>query len=452
SYLKLATDVSSRAMAEGKVTKLQEAINNPIKPEATYYEEFNSFLNSYLHSFIEGKSAQDELETAQAVAKLMLKNTKDKVGVDQVEFYSKLSVDAAKELLEARLETEDLSKVVAIDHFQDSINKLYKVKEVFVRHRATADAQIVSFLLAKFLSKAGNLQQARLEVDSQQNLAKEKHYLFNYAQQLLWDAQLNVLERKEQEVVRKLQESIDICQKIDAEKFALNPLLLISQVYVAAGEDQIAFVGSIEGLVNSLKQNHAAFSSQFLQNAGRAATGLDKPYLAIEYLETSVEVSEKEELWGYSSVLKANLAAVLAQHGNLKRAISLIEEAKSINLGKTTDLSSKKQQLMHINLYEGKIYGLAKLYTRSEAAYRSFIAMSEEFGYKNMLNIGQARKGLGEALLGQKRDREALEQLEMAQEELEKLQQGLHPKNKNPFLDYSFSGKDIEELIKLIQP
>ncbi|MBL8148517.1 MAG: hypothetical protein JNN15_01145 [Blastocatellia bacterium] len=454
SYLKLATDVSSRAIAEGKVTKLQAAINTPIKPEATYYEEFNSFLNSYLLSLIEGKStrAQDELETAQAVAKLMLKNTGDRVGVDQIEFYSKLSVDTAKELLEARLETEEVSKVVAIDHFQDSIDKLYKVKNVFVRHGADIENQSVAVLLAKFLSKAGRLAEARTKVDQWLAVSKNESYLFNQAQLLFWDGQMNVYERKEQEAVRKFQRSIEIYQSIDDDKFILYPIMLLSYLYNIADKNELALSKSMEGVVGSLKYNHAAFSSQFLQEAGIAAAGLNMPNLAKIYLESSIKACEKEELWGYRIVAKAALSSVLAMMGEKQKAIDLINEAKTLDLGKSFDPTAKQQQLLHVISYEGKVYGLAKDFVKSERAYREAISLSKELGYKNILVIGQWRKGLGEALLEQKRNEEALQEFKLAEEEFRKVSEGLHPESKNRLLDRSFSGKEIDELIKLVQP
>ncbi|MBL8152446.1 MAG: hypothetical protein JNN15_21175, partial [Blastocatellia bacterium] len=451
SYLKLPVDQASRSLIEKKVTKLQEAINNPIKPKATYYEEFNSFLNSYLLSLIEGKNAQDELKLADSIATLMMKNTGDRVGVDQVEFYSKLSVDAAKELLEARLETEEVSKVVAIDHFQDSIDKLYKIKEVFVKHGANIETQTVTVLLAKFLSKAGRVPDARVEVDQWLKFAKDKSYLFNYAQLLFWDGHVNIYERKEQEAIRKLQECIELCQKLDAEKFVLYPSMVASQVYVVSGENEIALNESIESLTTSLKYKFSTFSSQLLQNAGLASAGLEKPYLAEVFLEEAIKICEKEGLWGYSSVLKANLAAILAHQANTKKAIDLIETAK-IDIGKTTDSLAKQQQLMQITSYEGKVQGLARNFVKSENCYRTFLRMSEQFGYKELFGIGQIRKGLGEALLEQGRKSEAFKEFESAREEFRKAQKGLHPKNQNRFLDYSFSGKDIEELIKLVQP
>ncbi|MBL8152317.1 MAG: hypothetical protein JNN15_20520, partial [Blastocatellia bacterium] len=453
NYLKLPVDQASRSLIEKKVTKLQEAINSPAKVEATHYEKFNSFLNSYLLLLIEGKNteAQQELKLTDSVATLMMKDSNEKVGIDQVEFYSKLSVDAAKELLEARLETEEVSKVIAIDHFQDSIDRLYKAKEAFVRHGAVADEQTVSFLLVKFLSKAGNLQQARVELNNQQNVAKEKSYLFNYAQQLLWDAQLNVLERKEQEAVRKLQECIEICQKIDAEKFSLYPLLLSSQIYVTAGFNERAFVESFQGLEGSFKYNLPAFTSQFLQTAGRAATGFDSPHLAIEYLERAVDVCEKNEFWVYGAVIKATLAAIIAKQEDTAKAIVLIEEAKTLDLAKVADPLARKQSLINIYSYEGKIYGLAKKYVLAEKAYRAFMLLSAELGYEDYLGVGQVRKGLGEALVEQGRKVEALEEFIKAQKEFEKIQLGLHPKNENRFLDYSFSEKDISELIKSVQ-
>ncbi|MBL8150340.1 MAG: hypothetical protein JNN15_10490 [Blastocatellia bacterium] len=304
---------------------------------------------------------------------------------------------------------------------------------------------------AKFLSKAGRVPDARTEIDKELNTAKDKSYLFNYAQLLFWDGHLNVYERKEQEAVRKFQECINLCQQVGDNRFVLYPLLLISQLYIVGGANELAFINSFEGLEGSSKYKMATFLSQFLQNAGLAAGGLNKVYLAKGCLEEAVNTCEKEGLWGYGSVLKANLAAILAQQGDTRKAIQLIETAKTVDVGKTLDPSSKRQQLMHISLYEGKIYGLAKNYIESERSYRNFINTSEELGYKNIISTAQARKGLGEALLEQGRKPEAAKEFDAAKEEFRKIHEGLHPKNDNKFLDYSFSGKDIDELIKLVQ-
>ncbi|MBL8150774.1 MAG: tetratricopeptide repeat protein [Blastocatellia bacterium] len=453
SYLKLATDVSSRTMAEGKVTKLQEAINNTVKPKATNYEKLDSFLNYYLLMFIQEKTveAKDQLETVQALATLMMKDSNEKVGVDQVAFYSKLSIDTAKELLEARLETKEVSEVVAIDHFQDSIDKLYKAREVFVRHGAVADAQTASFLLVKFLPKAGRLAEARAEIDQWLNLTKEKGYLFNYAQMLLWDGQLNIYERKEQEAVRKFQECIQVCETIDAQKFALQPLFLISLLYISADENESAFTKSVEGVEGSSTYSLPILTSQFFQSAGLAATGLKKPLLAKAYLENSVKVCEKEGLIGYGLIAKAALSSVLSEIGETSKAIDLIEQAKIQDIGKIADPTAKKHNLLHLMTYEGKVYGLAKQFAKSEKAYRETLQAFKEFGQENFLRIGQLRKGLGEALFEQGKKPEALEQFKLAREEMRKVNEGLHPKNQNQFLDLSFSGKSLDLLIKEAQ-
>ncbi|MBL8152416.1 MAG: hypothetical protein JNN15_21025, partial [Blastocatellia bacterium] len=392
------------------------------------------------------------LEIAKAVATLMMKDSNEKVGVDQVEFYSKLSVDAARELLEARLDTEDVSRVIATDHFQDSIDKLFRAKEVFVKHGANIETQTVTVLLAKFLPKAGRLSEARAEVDSQLSAAKGTGYLFNYAQLLYSDGQLNVYERKEQEGLRKSIEALEIYQKVEAEKYALYPLLLIAQLHIIADTNDLGFSRSIEGFRISHTYNHTAFISQFLQAAGRAATGLNKPHLAEVYLRNAVEICDKNEMWSYGAIAKATLAAVIAQEGKTREAIQLIEKAKFVDLSKNVDAKAEKYFLMQVFSYEGKVQGLSKNYVKSEEAYRNFIAISQEFGYIDPFGIGQIKKGLGEALLEQGRKPEAAKEFNAAKEEFEKVKEGMHPKNNNKYLDYSFSGKSIDELIKLVQP
>ncbi|MBL8152534.1 MAG: hypothetical protein JNN15_21705, partial [Blastocatellia bacterium] len=166
---------------------------------------------------------------------------------------------------------------------------------------------------------------------------------------------------------------------------------------------------------------HTAFSSQFLQAAGRAGTGLDKPYLSQAYLEESIKICEKEGLWAYGANAKATLAAVFAQRGDIKEAINLIENVKSVDLGKNFDHKSKRFLLSRISSYEGKVYGLAKKYPESERAYRNCIEISIEMGQIDPFGISQVRKGLGEALLEQGRKKEALKEFEIVREEFRKL-------------------------------
>ncbi|MBL8151084.1 MAG: hypothetical protein JNN15_14245 [Blastocatellia bacterium] len=442
-----------------RVEQLHATTNQSTSSEATKYEQLDKLINGYLQARRkkDRKQAESNLAEAKVVAASIFKENSDKVGIDLVDFYSKVSLEAGKELLEARLQTEEVSKVVATDLFQDSINKLEKAKAVFVKYNAVADIQSTSAILAKFLPKAGQLADARMEIDGSINEAKEKQYTFIYTRFLYLDAELNIYERKEQEALRKCLEVLSLCKDKQLEKFSLYPLIPLSYLYLESGKNELAFEKAVEGIGISIKYRHHAFASQFFQNAGLAATGMNSMLLAETLLQNSVDICAKENLIAYGVVAKVALANVLAYQQNISTAIKLIEETKYKDLGMVVDITARKQLQLRVLGYEGKVYGLAKEFIRAENAYKNAIETSKELGYKDFITIGQWRKGLAEALIKQGRIEEGIRELNLANQELKKVSEGLHPERENPILDFSFSGKKIDELMKsaqedLIQP
>ncbi|MBL8148464.1 MAG: hypothetical protein JNN15_00875 [Blastocatellia bacterium] len=453
AYLNVSIDAENRARVEKQIAYLQAKLSADAEAELTRYELFQNRLNEYLQALVDGKRkvAQEKLRKAQSIADTIQDETKDKFAVDTIEYYANIPTAQAAELLQARLAIEEVAKVVSIDLYQDSIDKLERAKAVFTQYNATSDIQNAVVLLAKFLPKVGRVADARTELDQWLDASKEQGYLFNHAQLLYWDAQTNVYERREQEGLRKCQETVELCRSIGANKFLLYPLMLSAFLHIAGDGNDPAFLESLDGIAGSLDYNNPAFASQFYQAAGLSATGLSNPSLAEAYLQKAVQVSEEHQLHGYTVVAKSILASILAVQGEKAKSISLIQEARYKDLVKNVDPSAKKFQLIHILKYEGKVYGLAKDFARSEAAYREVMEVAREIGYKDFLSIGQWRKGLGEALVGQGKMEEGLKELLLAKEEVKKVRAGLHPKSSNHYLDLSFSGKDIDELIKIAQ-
>ncbi|MBL8152455.1 MAG: hypothetical protein JNN15_21225, partial [Blastocatellia bacterium] len=452
-YLTISTDIEARARVEDKLNAVRQKQTEIVAVEPTSYERLNKLIDDYLKAFIEGNSvaATDNLETAKAIAILMLKDTGERVGIDTVEYYSKVSIDAAQQLLDTRQEIEEISKIAAVDKFEESIHKLEKAKNIFTQHQAISDIQRTIFLLAKFLIKADKVNTAKNEVNTWLKVAEEKSYLFNKAQLLYQQGQISVIEGVEQLSIQKASESLEICRMLYAGKFLLYPLLLVSQVYSAAGVEEITFIKSTEGVIKSLEYQNPGFFCQFLNRAGVASFGLKTPDLAEAYLRESLRVSQKENLHGYTAVTKSILAALLAEKGNLTEAKFLIEEAKVKDAAKTLDLMARKQQLFRIRAYEGKIYGLAKDFNKSERSYKEAIKIAAEVGYKQIAGFHHYKQGLAEALYEQGKKDEALKEILEAKEMQRKLLLNLQVESKNRLLKVNFSTKEIEELIDLIQ-
>ncbi|MBL8152473.1 MAG: hypothetical protein JNN15_21315, partial [Blastocatellia bacterium] len=421
--------------------------------EPTNYEMLNLLIDNYLKAFISGDSrqAQNRLETAKAIATLMLRDTDEKVGIDTVEYYSNVSVNVAQQLLEARQQTQEVSKVVAIDKFQDSIDKLERAKQVFVQHNAIADIQDNVFLLAKFLTTVNRIDDAKKEVETWLKVAEEKGYLFNKAKLLYQESLIASYQGTEQVAVKKSLESLEICKEIAIEKFTLYPLLLVSQIYSDFDQNDLAFADALQGIAKSLKFKHSAFSSQFFYRAGLVSFGLGMPALAETYLREAIRIAEQEGFHGYLAVAKSVLAALLAERASFAEAKQLIEEAKTQDAVKTLDLMARKQQLFRISEYEGKVYGLAKDFARAEKAYRTALKLAGEIGYSKITGLHQCKQGLGEAIHKQGRKPEALKELLEAKSMYTKARLNLQVESKNRLLDVNFSDRDIDEAIRLVQ-
>lgn len=416
-------------------------------------EKLNSSIDEYLKAFIKGEAtvAEEHLEIASVIARTMIKKSGERVGIDTVEYYSKVSFEMAKKLFKARRTTEEISKIAAIDNFQECINKLEKAKLIFIEHEAIPDVQTNVSLLAKFLSRAGRIEDANQEIEIWLKSAEEKGYLFNKAQLIYQQAQIAVYQGSEQLGVQKALESLDICNRVGVESFTLYPLFLISQIQAEFGQSQLAFTKSLEGLSTSLKYNNLAFASQFFQCSGLASFGLNLPELAEASVKESVRVSKQGNLFVYLAVARTVLAVLLAEKGNFVEAKNLIEKARLEDTAKVSDPAARRQQIFRISGYEGKVYGLAKDFSKAEQCYKQSLQLAEELGYEKILGLYQTVQGLGESLLEQGKNEEALKVLLKARDMYTKAQLNLQVKGNNRLLDVNFSTRKIDEAIKLVQ-
>ncbi|MBL8152236.1 MAG: hypothetical protein JNN15_20115, partial [Blastocatellia bacterium] len=346
---------------------------------------------------------------------------------------------------------EEVSKIVAIDNFQECINRLEKAKFIFVEHESITDLQTNVSLLAKFLPRVGRVNEARRKTDIWLKVAEEKGYLFNRAQLLYQQSQIAVYQGLEDLGVEKSLECLEICSRIGVEKFTLYPLLLMSQVQAEFGQSDAAFTRSVDGIIGSLKYQNPAFTSQFLQYAGLASFGLNMPELAEAYIKESIRISTQEEMFGYLAVAKTALAALLAEKGKFAKAKQLIEETKTEDISRISEPIAKKQHLFRVSGYEGKVYGLAREFSKAEQSYRKSLRLAEELGYEKILGLYQNVQGLGESLREQDKNHEALKELLKAKDIYQKSVVNLRIKGKNRLLDVTFSGRGIDEAISLVK-
>lgn len=432
-----------------RVEQLHATTNQSTSSEATKYEQLDKLINGYLQARRkkDRKQVESNLAEAKVVAASIFKENSDKVGIDLVDFYSKVSLEAGKELLEARLQTEEVSKVVATDLFQDSINKLERAKAVFVKYNAVADIEQNVALFAKFAVKAGQVDNAEKEVGAWINSVKEKQHIFNEAQFLCYQAQIAIFRGEDKLAVKKATESIELCKKIGAEKFILSPLFLLSSIYCEFKEGNLALSASAEGLLRSFKYQNKAFISQFLHFSGVASAEMGLLEVSQAFLEGSVKISDSENFLAYASLSKCFLATVLAHKGQFSKSLDLIENTRIYDVGKTTDPLAKKAMLLRVNGYSGKIYGIMKNFSKAEQAYRETLYLSEELSYKNPIGQGELRKGLGEALVAQGKQEEALREFNKAEELFSKARKDLEYPS-NSIFKFSFSQKSLKELIE----
>ncbi|MBL8150819.1 MAG: hypothetical protein JNN15_12915, partial [Blastocatellia bacterium] len=452
-YLTTSTDIEAKSRVEDKLNAVRQKQTEIVDVEPTSYERLNKLIDEYLQALVKGdsKRAQNRLETAKAIATLMLEDTGERVGVDSVEYYSKVSFANAQELLKARELREEVSKVVAIDKFQESIDKLEKAKRIFTEQNAIADVQTTVFLLAKFLPRVNRVSDAEKEVGTWLTVAEERGYLFDKAKLLYQQSQINFYQGAEQVAVDKSLESLEICEKLGVEKFTLYPRLLAAQVYGSLDESDLAFAAGTEGLRISLKYKNSAFMSQFLQICGYVSAQMNLLNLSEIYLRQTVRICETEGFHGYTAVSRSILGSLLAEKGEFEEAKKLLQKAKMEDVPKTSDLIARKQQLLRINGFEGKVYGLNKEFDKAEIAYKEAIKLIKDIGYEKVFNFYRYKHSLGEALYEQRKKPEALKELLEAKSLYRRARERARTQNKNKILDVNFSKRDINETIRLVQ-
>lgn len=442
---------------EADVKRVQDIANTPPKP--TKYDLIDESIDKSLQALISGDYAlsKSHLTEAKNLSDSMLKETGDRIGVDLVDYYSKLSSqNQAKELLEARKARKRLAKTATIDNFQQCIKELENNELIFAKYSSKVDSLDNSLWLSRFLIKSYQKQKAKIEVEQALSYAAESGYKLAEAQLVYIKSELAIFDENIAESITLSNKSLKLFSGLDSDILTLYPLMSLV-VYQANSADNnlLSFKYGLEGLTKSIKKEEgntkrAAFAARFSALQAIAAEKMSLFSVTQSYLNYGLTICTQYNLTVYPVELKCLLANLYASQGDRKRALLFLDEAKQ--LGENfKDSIAKKEITLTISGYEGKVYGMLGNYNKSEASYKEAISIAKGMGTPNVLYSAELDKGLGEALYAQGKARyvEAKQELISAQQKFDKAALRHETKRAN-LVKYNFSNKSIEELLRKI--
>ncbi|MBL8151377.1 MAG: hypothetical protein JNN15_15750 [Blastocatellia bacterium] len=383
-----------------------------------------------------------------------IEKTGDKIGIDLVRFYSDLHSNRVHKLLKLRQKKDQLANVPAIDNFQENISQLEILKKSFESEGAKEDTESVAFLLAKFLVKSGSYKKAGAFIEPWLKVSERDQHRLGWIKFTFLKGQVAIYEAKHSVSAKFNTQAIEASKNLHPNTFQLYLLHPVIGKQAEGKNPENVFKVCLEVLDLSLKSMNKApslysgFAATYAQFQGLGAKNLSLNNLAREYLLLSINLAEKNKLYGYEKESRCLLAVLEVSEKRIKEAFSQLRKAESTN---SKDPFTKNIDQALIEAYRAKIYGLLGTATLSEQGYRKALAILEKSSVVNFYYPMQVRQGLGEALWLQKKNEEALVYLEKAKNDLAEAQTMFQVLDTiDSFRSLNFTDKTPEEIIHLI--
>ncbi|MBL8149358.1 MAG: tetratricopeptide repeat protein [Blastocatellia bacterium] len=390
--------------------------------EPDVYDELETLIDSYLLARSSGNSnlAVTHLNNAKKLANnIAIKG--DRIGVDLVQFYSNLSNNKVKKLLKLRRKKAKLTNVAAIDDFQETIDSLKELEELFIEENAQQDVEAVVCLLVKFLVKTGKYIETREIIEKYLPDAQKLSHKLVEAKLTFFKGEINLFKNEYILATKFHAESLEILKTLPPNPFKLYPLHVILSRQVGVGGSESIFLQGLDGLKMSMDRSensafYGAFVSTLAQFHALNAKNLGMKNLTREYLELSIEYGKKYKSSMYARESICLLAIFEVKEGHIEEGFSLLQETK--NYYSIDPLAKVIDEMLETG-YRAKLFGMTKDYVKAEEYYRKALSLAEELKIVYSSQKSYIEQGLAEALWLQGKNDEAQKYLEQAIKTLE---------------------------------
>ncbi|MEW6732322.1 MAG: zf-HC2 domain-containing protein [Acidobacteriota bacterium] len=376
--------------------------------EPTRYERLDKYIDLYLAALqsADEVAASQAIRAADLVAEEMAIKTGDLVGRDTVNYYLTYPIREIALLKEARKTLIEIEATTNKAPYSASLAKARQAANLFTEFAAYTDVERTNILIAKYLVKTGQFEEADVLIKDNITRSVNAKHLFYQAQFLAWQGNRLANSAQFNEATILLKDSIEVARDLEVPQFLAGPSMVLAGIYFVTDNNSAAFELARKTLEITRPINHP-YTIQLLQIAGISGFNLDLESIAESYLKESITLSEKYRNTVELVKSHAFLGIVEAEKGQTVCAENhftiAIEKLASIE-----DISARKYAATAVMGYYARAQMLAGNNEQAINLYSQAIKLAHEANIKQKLTLSQLHQGLAEGLL-KKGDRDRAE-------------------------------------------
>ncbi|MEW6736631.1 MAG: tetratricopeptide repeat protein [Acidobacteriota bacterium] len=371
----------------------------------TLYQRLDMAIDDYL-------AERADLSPAQTIAQEMCEKTGDRIGIDLVDSYSRVSKSDFPALVRARQLMQQVESNPPGSDYSHALRLLHEAQTQFSHFGITTEVNRTTVRKIYYLAKTVQYIEFDELISQMLPMVSNRSHLSHLSQLLCYQGEVYVSTNRYFEAIPILEESLNLALHLNSPQLSLGPAVILAAMYWNINDNARAFSIATAHLGTARELNHR-HAIQLLQVAGMSAFSLGYRDIARAHLAEATQRCETLGIPVYLSITKAFAGVVAAETGELSVAKNYIDSSLQ-TVSQITDMYEQLRIQSLVVGYQARINALSGNNFEAIRCYQRAIQIMETIRFQESLLRAQLHQGLGEVYLWTGDNNQAISQLQIA--------------------------------------